>query len=141
MANARVHGILLRMHRFVEHTGEVELELEARTEEGVFVEAAAAFRELLHADEGEGEQREIELSAADRALLLVEWVNELVFLAEVEGFVPVRVSSFELAPGRLRATVEGHLSRVPHLVKAVTLNNLSLRRTDDRWHGRLVLDV
>jgi SHS2 domain-containing protein len=129
------------MHHFVDHTGEVELELEARTEEGVFTEAVAAFRELVRAGGGARERREVELSAADRPLLLVEWVNELVFLAEVEGFVPVRVSSVELSPGRLHATVEGHRGRVPHLVKAVTLNDLTLERTDDRWHARLVLDV
>jgi SHS2 domain-containing protein len=129
------------MHRFVEHTGEVQLELEARTEEGVFTEAASAFRELVGAGDGEGERREVQLSGADRALLLVEWVNELVFLAEVEGFVPVRVRSVELSPGGLRATVEGHRGRVPHLVKAVTLNDLKLERTDDTWHARLVLDV
>lgn len=133
--------MLLEMHRFVEHTGEVELEIEAATEEGIFAEAVAAFGELVQGGTGEAAQHEIELSAGDQASLLVEWMNELVFLVEVEDFVPERASSLELADGHLWATVEGLRSRPPHLVKAVTLNDLKLERDDDHWHARLVLDV
>ena len=131
------------MHRFVEHTGEVELEIEAATEEGIFVEALAAFGDLVGGAEGGGAAacRDVELSSGDGALLLVEWLSELVFLAEVEGFVPERVSALELSDGYLRATVEGRRGQRPHLVKAVTLNNLELERTDDHWCARLVLDV
>jgi SHS2 domain-containing protein len=66
----------------------------------------------------------------------------LVFLAEVEEFVPERVASFTLADGCLRATVEGRRGHPRHLVKAVTLNKLELGQPEGgRWHGRVVLDV
>ncbi len=130
------------VHRFVEHTGEVELEIVSPTEEGVFGEALAAFGSLVgDGDDGSAARHEIEVSAADHALLLVEWVSELVFLAEVEGFVPHRVTGLELADGHLRATVEGRRGLPRHLVKAVTLNNLELERADDHWYASLVLAV
>lgn len=130
------------MHRFVEHLGEVELEIVAPSEEDVFGEALAAFGGLVGDGSGGAAARhEVELSAGDRALLLADWVGELVFLAEVEGFVPDRVSALELAGGRLRATVEGRRGSPRHLVKAVTLNNLTLEQADDHWYARLVLDV
>jgi SHS2 domain-containing protein len=129
-------------YRFVEHVGEVELELEAPTEAGIFEAALAAFADLVGVDsEGEPASHPVELAASDRTLLLVDWLSELVFLAEVSGFVPERVASLELVDNHLRATVEGHRDHPRHLVKAVTLNRLSLEQQGGLWHGRVVLDV
>jgi SHS2 domain-containing protein len=129
-------------YRFVEHGGEVEVELEASTEAGIFEAALRALAELIAADgEGESVVHEIELKADERALMLVDWVNELVFLAEVEQFVPGSVRSLEVAEGHLRASVAGHRGNPLHLVKAVTLSRLAFAREGGRWSGRVVLDV
>ena len=129
-------------YRFVEHVGEVELELEAATEAGVFEAALAAFAELS-GDGGQGEAavHEIDLEAADRPLLLADWLNELVFLAEAERFVPERVERLELDETHLRATVAGRHGSPSPLVKAVTLNRLAFTHEGGRWHGRVVVDV
>jgi SHS2 domain-containing protein len=129
-------------YRFVEHVGEVEVELEAESEAGIFDSALTAFAELLGPESG-GEPAEhvVELVAAEPALLLVDWLSELVFLAEVERFVPERLAAIDLVDGRLRATVAGRRDDPRHLVKAVTLSKLALDRTGGMWHGRVVLDV
>jgi SHS2 domain-containing protein len=129
-------------HRFVEHVGELEVELEAPGEEEIFASALAAFGELVGADsDGVPATHEIALAAPDRELLLVDWLSELVFLAEVKGFVPERVLSLELADGRLQASVSGHRGSPRHLVKAVTLNGLVFVQEGGVWRGRVVLDV
>jgi SHS2 domain-containing protein len=129
-------------HRFVEHVAEVELELEATSERGIFEDALAAFAELVATDRPlVPASHEIELVERDRALLLHDWLDELVYLADVGGFVPERVASFELDEGRLRATVEGGRGEVRPLVKAVTLSGLALGRRAGRWRGHVVLDV
>jgi len=129
-------------HRFVEHVGEVEIDLEAASEADVFAAALAAFGELVATrDTGRSATHSVELVAPDHALLLVDWLSELVYLAEVEGFVPECLESLELADDRLRATVAGHRSDPRHLVKAITLNKLELRQEGGTWHGRVVLDV
>ena len=130
------------VYRFVEHTGEVELAIEAPTEEAVFGDALLALRELIDCgEEGRPARHDVDVSADDRALLLVEWLTALVFLAEVEEFVPERVAAFELSGDRLRATVDGRRARPAHLVKAVTLNSLEFGPENGGWHGRVVLDV
>ena len=132
----------MNRHRFVEHGGEVEVELEATTEAGLFEAAIEVFAELVSVDtEGPGVRHEIELSCVDRALLLADWLNELVYLAEVDQFVPERLVAFELARDRLRATVVGRREHPSHLVKAVTLNSLEYGEREGMWHGRVVLDV
>jgi SHS2 domain-containing protein len=130
------------MHRFVEHVGEVEVELDATTEAGIFEAALAAFAELVATgEEGESVRHEIELTAGDRALLLVDWLSELLFLAEVEGFIPERVAALKLEDNRLQAAVIGRRDLPRQLVKAVTLNSLELEQHEGNWHSRVVLDV
>jgi SHS2 domain-containing protein len=130
-------------HRFAEHTGEVEIVAEAATKEAVFGEVLEAFAELVgRGSRGRRAVRDVFVRAPDDGSLLVEWVNELVFLAESEGFVPERAASLELAGGRLAASVEGRVEAGPaNLVKAATFSGLQLERRDGAWHARIVLDV
>ena len=129
-------------YEWIEHTAEVELAIEATSEEEAFAEAAAAYAELVARDPaGARAERELVLSAPDRAALLAAWVDELVFLAETEGFVPERVASFELNDDALRARVEGRIDLPAPLVKAVTYHGLEFARDERGVRARLVLDV
>ncbi|HZD88124.1 MAG TPA: archease [Gaiellaceae bacterium] len=131
-------------HRYVEHVGEVELALEAPSQAGVFSEATAAFRELVDGTartRPEPLTREVSLGPAGPARLLADWLDELVFLAEVDAFVPERVVAIELDGRRLRATLEGVRGMPRHLVKAATLHGLELSRDGEVWRARVVLDV
>ena len=130
------------MYRWVDHTGELELEIVAPDECAVFEDAVAALRELLEDGSHEAdESRELDLVAGDRATLLAEYLTELLFYAETEDFVSVRVGRLELDAERLRATVQGHRGRPPHLVKAVTYHRLSFDRAPEGWRASVVLDV
>ena len=130
------------MYRFADHTGEIEIELEAASEPELFAEGLAAMRELLEdAPEGERLRRAVAVEARDRATLLADWLGELAFLAETEGLVPERVAELELEDRALRAVVEGRRGSPAHLVKAATYHRLALERTGDRSRARVVLDV
>ena len=129
-------------YRWVDHTGELELALEAETEEELFLAGLAALREVLSEDlSGPLERRQVELAARDRETLLADWLGELVFLADAEAFAPERVAALALNGGRLHATVEGRRGRPQNLVKAVTYHRLAFAKEDDAWRARVVLDV
>jgi SHS2 domain-containing protein len=131
------------VYRWVEHTSELELSIDAPTEPAVFTDALAAYVELVGDDGGRnGERREIELHAADRATLLAEWLDELVYLADAEQFVPELLTDLQLDRGVLRATVRGHRGEPRPLVKGVTRHRLAFEPdADGGWHARVVLDV
>jgi SHS2 domain-containing protein len=124
-----------------EHVGELELWVTAVSEEAVFLEALRALGELLGNEGGESQSRDVAVAACDRALLFAGWLEELVFLAETEAFVPDALEELALSPGALRARVLGHRGAPPHLVKAVTLHRLAFEPDDDGWRARVVLDV
>jgi protein archease len=131
------------MYRWLSHTGEAELEIEAPSEEAVFREALSALRDLLAEGETAGPPvtRDVTVQARDRPSLLADWLAELAFLSETEGFVPDRVETLELGDAWLSATVSGHCGNPPHLVKAVTYHGLSLAPQRGGWHATVVLDV
>lgn len=86
--------------------------------------------------------RALDREAADLPSLLVEWLGELVFLAESDGFVPERVTEMGLAGGRLQAVVAGQRATPQALVKGVTYHRLEFAQDgESAWHARVVLDV
>src|SRR5918998_1421792 len=106
-----------------DHVGELELRVQAATEQEVFADAVRAFGELVSGEDevmAAAEPRAIAVAGADRAALLAGLLNELVFLAETEGFVPDAMVSVALGDGALEARVRGGRGTPPHLVKAVT---------------------
>jgi len=133
------------VHRWVEHTGELELELEAGSEREVLAEALEALGQLLAGDDRPsdriGAQRTIRVSAPDPPALLAAFLEELIFLAESEGFVPCALERLELRAGELEAVVAGALGRPRPLVKAVTYHRLAFEPADGGYRARVVLDV
>ena len=127
------------MYTWIEHTAELELELRASDEDGVFGDAVAAFAELLGEGSGAPVTRRVVLGATDPAGQLVELLEELVFLADTDGFVPRRLAQIDLV--QRRAVVEGNRGAPPPLVKAVTYHGLEFRRDGEEWTARVVLDV
>jgi SHS2 domain-containing protein len=130
------------MYRWVDHTAEVELHIEARSREEVFADALAAFADLVSRNgEGESAEHEVAVEARDDASLLAAWLEELVFLAETDDFVPERAERLELTNGRLSARVLGRRAGPAHLVKAVTYHGLEFAQREGMWRAQVVLDV
>jgi SHS2 domain-containing protein len=129
-------------YHWVEHTGELEVEIVARDEREVFEEGFAAMRELLATEvHGDGMSLDVELAGSDRAALLADWLAELAILGETRGLVPERLSELRLAGDGLRAAVEGRRGEPPHLVKGATYHRLAFEPSDGGWFARVVLDV
>ena len=128
------------MHRFVDHTSELELELEAESAEGVLGEALRAFAELAGTGTGEIVERDLELAASDLPALLATWLDELLYLADSEGLLP-ESTELTVSGTRLVGRVRLRRGEPRPLVKAVTLHRLRLRPENGVWRGRVVLDV
>lgn len=129
-------------YSWVEHTSEVELAICAATPQEVFTDACEALRELIATDLcGPQSTRTLSVEAADRATLLSAFIDELVYLAEVDGFVCERLEGLALGLKALRVAAVGRIGRPRQLVKAVTYHRLRFERRCGRFMANVVLDV
>ena len=136
----------------LDHTADVGFELGAPTLEGLFDEARRALLMVVFerppqegADEGE-----ILLSAPDHETLLVRWLNELTYLVQDAGFVPVAAKIRIRERDGTSPSLEARLSGVPLLleeygwqgeIKSATFHGLEVANDGEGWHARVILDV
>jgi SHS2 domain-containing protein len=136
---------VLPSHAVKNHTSEIELHVQARSLGDLLAETGRALAgvELTGADclPG-GHPRPIRISASDRAALLAAWLDELIFLAEVDRWIAVDFT-VELADDtEVRAHVSGVvLEYAPSRVKAATLRNLRIINVPGGLETHIILDV
>jgi len=132
-------------HRWIDHTSEVQLQVGAESFGGLAAEAGRALGLLLLRGvppEVAGPPRELEVSSADREALLVDWLNEILFVAETERWVPVEFEIRDASPIRLRAAARGvEVEEPPSNVKAATFHGLRVEERDDGLHAEVIFDV
>jgi SHS2 domain-containing protein len=134
-----------RRHEWLDHTSEVQLEVEAESLGGLAAEAGQALGLLLLRDvpaRPEGSARELQVESVDREALLVDWLNEILFLAEVERWVAVEFDILEVSSVHLKASARGvTVDESPALVKAATFHGLAVEERDGRWQAEVIFDV
>jgi len=100
------------------------------------------------------DRREVRAHAETIESLLVAWINECLYVHEVEGFVAraVELEVFEISPRaggealRLHSFLQGEeldpsRHRLGTVVKAATLHQVSVTAVEDGYETRLVVDV
>jgi SHS2 domain-containing protein len=90
--------------------------------------------------------REVRLAAGDREALLVDWLNHLLYLFDLDGFLGRDFQVVSLTDERLEARVTGESfdpARHPSLtgVKAATYHQLSIVPVGDGWQATVMLDL
>ena len=129
----------------VEHTADRALRIHGRDLAELFSNAAAGLNSLMLASDSADAAnvaKRIELEAADAEDLLVAWLSELAFWAEIESLIFSRYHFMELTPVRLRAVITGgHVEALQKHVKAVTFHNLAIRREPEGLVVTVVFDV
>ena len=131
-------------HTVEEHTGELKLRIEAPTLPEIFAEAGRALAEAMGAPTSGGPlvAKRIEVDASDREALLVDWLNELVFLSEVEKVVFQQFRIELPSERRLVAHLSGvKVERLRNPVKAATYHALAIWERPDGFVATVVLDV
>jgi SHS2 domain-containing protein len=84
----------------------------------------------------------VAVEAPDRGALLIDWLNELIYLAETEGFVALEFALSEASDTRLAGRVRGAvLPEPPVHVKAATFHGLRVAEIDGGIEANVILDV
>jgi len=128
----------------VEHTADWAIRLQGKDMAELCRNGAAAMLAACGARAGAGEpaERRITLQAGNREVLLVRWLQEVLYTLEVHQVLPTRfdikVSSDLTLSSRW---VEVPLAAIDKPIKAVTYSGLAVQETAGGLEATVVFDV
>jgi SHS2 domain-containing protein len=131
----------------LDHTADVGIVAYGTDINQAFVNAARALFSLITDldDVAEILYRDIKLTASDQESLLVEWLNELIYLFDTEGIVFRRFDITQLNSTRLKARsygekVDSAKHGIKTGVKAATYHMLKVDK-DNGCRVRVLFDI
>ncbi|MFA5430401.1 MAG: archease [Candidatus Omnitrophota bacterium] len=135
-------------YELLDHTADVAILVRAKSLEELFVNTASAMFEIIadpHIDkQGQRVTASVSQSAAGREELLVNWLNELLFLSASQEAVFRDFKIIGLDGSSLRAEAFGlpFSSCEMHIeIKAATFHELSISGEGEAWQAKVVFDV
>ncbi len=135
-------------YRFLEHTADVKFQAEGKTLEEAFISSAGALNETIRGDilVSEAEEKSFEVSGKDLEGLLYNFLEEFLFLLDSENFLISKVKEIKIDETNfiLKAIVSGDSAEnysFTNDVKAITYNEMFVKKEDGFWKIQTVLDV
>jgi SHS2 domain-containing protein len=132
----------------IDHTADIGIVAYGADIKQVFANAALGLFNLMADLDNlkEDVKRDIELSAEDVEVLLVEWLNELIYISEVEHIIFKRFEINELSNTQLKATCFGEKikpgqHRLKREIKAATYHMLRLNKEDGSYKVQIIFDI
>lgn len=136
------------MYETFDHTADIGLRVRAGDLGSLFAEAGRGLASLLieNADQVRPQtQHAIELEGTDTADLLVDWLRELLFLFQAEGWIFIQFD-VEVTENGLRAQARGdkfdpERHQPDFDIKAVTYHHLRLEQDPQGWIAEVIFDI
>ena len=135
--------------KFLEHTADAKFQAFAKSMEEAFSNAAlATFSLITDIKKVKGNiKHDIECSSKDLKSLLYDFLEELVFLIDTEGFLLHDVEEIEIYKDEiyfLRAVVAGDAAddyKTTGDIKAVTYYDMEIKKEKNKCMVQVVLDL
>jgi SHS2 domain-containing protein len=134
------------MKRFeeIEHTADLAMRAYGRDLKELFANAAYGMFSMMTDLEAivPTVRREVHLEAPDRETLLIDWLNELLYLWEVEEEVYSRFNIVSLSSTAISAEVGGgEAERVTKFIKAATFHDLEIAESGEGYVATITFGV
>jgi SHS2 domain-containing protein len=137
----------MKKYEQIDISGDVGLRISGRTLEELFENAAEGLFELItdQTKITEKEMREVHVVADNNESLLVQWLNELIFIFDAYNMVG---KSFKVSihGNSLKAEISAGIfdpvmSESRLLIKAATYHNISLKQVNSLWRAEVIFDI
>ena len=137
-----------RAFKIIDHTADVGIIAYGADVEELFSNAALALFSLI-TEPGSIKEKlhlDVEVSSEDRDSLLVEWLNELIYLFDVKHILFNRFDIESLTHNQLKATCYGESfdptrHKIKAGVKAATYHMLKLDKDGSGYKAQIIFDI
>lgn len=138
----------MERYETIEHTADIGIRAYGDSRRELFESAAGGMFAMMADPETVKPDVEftVRAEAADGVSLLVEWLNELLYVFDSKGVLLKRFEIVELGETDLRARVFGEaIDRSRHAletdIKAATYHMLDVTESGGRWSAQIIFDV
>lgn len=134
--------------KVLDHTADIGIAAYGTDIKELFTNAATGLFSLMIdlSTIREDTKREISLSAEDEETLLVEWLNELIYIFDVEHIIFKRFQIDELTSNKVKARCFGEKIKPGHHklereVKAATYHMLRISKSSSGYEVTVIFDI
>jgi SHS2 domain-containing protein len=132
--------------KFLEHTADIKFQAFGKDIEEVFENSALALKETICGGKKIKETEEMKVIAKgkDYENLLYNFLEEIIYLLDADNFLIGKIKDIKISGFKLRAVIMGDKVsnyKFTNNVKAVTYNEMFVKRQKDKWISQVVLDV
>jgi SHS2 domain-containing protein len=139
-----------KQYQLIEHTADIGIIVTGKDLKALFTNAASAAFDIV-AEKRKAKTKKstktfytVKQVAQDREELLVNWLNELLFLSATKEIIFDDFQIKKLTSQCLEARVAGRLSadyRFKAEVKAATYHELKIEKRASGWQARVIFDL
>ena len=132
----------------IDHTADIGIIVHGTDLKQVFTNAALGLFNLIADLDNVKEDltRQVEMTAKNTEVLLIEWLNELIYIFDVEHILFKRFEINELQDDKIKATCYGEKVKRGHHnlkreVKAATYHMLELSKDNGNYKVQIIFDI
>ena len=136
------------MYEFFEHTADLGLRIRAADLDTLFADAATAvFAAIVEDPTAVRELQQVDVQGEDddKALLLFDWLKELLYRFDAEHLLfsrfEVHVTEAGLFGRAWGEPLDPARHVLSHEVKAITYHGLRVEPTNDGWLAEVIVDI
>jgi SHS2 domain-containing protein len=136
------------MYEMFDHTADLGMRVEASSLNELFQDAARGLSSMIVENIEairDTETQTIETTSDDLEYLLFDWLAELLYRFEAQGWIGARfdvaVSDLSLTATIYGETFDRDRHQPAHEVKAITYHGLLVENKNDKWRAELIVDI
>ncbi len=137
-----------KQYEWIEHTADVGVRVFGDDLKSLFSHAANAFFEIITETDKIWPEKTYTIKAKGEGWeeLLINWLNELLFLFDTKGLVFKEFEIEEIRKDYLSAKAKGEpfdFKKHPLKagIKAVTYHQLKVEKAKDHWEAQIIFDI
>lgn len=132
--------------KFLPHTADVKFQAFGNSIEEAFENSAIALKETICGKKKIKSKlkKEIKISGTDFESLLYKFLEEIIYLLEGENFIISKIKKLKIQDMKLTAEIFGDNTKnykFTNPVKAVTYNDMFIKKENKKWVAQVVVDV
>lgn len=137
-----------KKYRLINHTADLGIEVYGEELQELFSNAGFALFDIMTdiSKVKETTKKVITVEGSDLEQLMVNWLNDLLYLFDVEGLLFKKFEVQEVAGNHLKALIAGECYDpdrhvIETAVKAATYHQIQVVKENDRWRARIIIDL